>query len=127
MKPSARLFIVEDENGGFFGDGRCELLKAVMEHGSLSGAAEALGRGYRKAWADIRKAEEATGLKLVVRERGGARGGSSKLTESGERLVRAWERYSGEVALCMSRAYGIHLRDVIEGGVDGSGEDEGDA
>ena len=61
MKPSARLFIVEDENGGFFGDGRCELLKAVMEHGSLSAAAEALGRGYRKAWADIRKAEEATG------------------------------------------------------------------
>ncbi len=127
MKPSARLFIVEDENGGFFGDGRCELLKAVMEHGSLSAAAEALGRGYRKAWADIRKAEEATGLKLVVRERGGARGGSSRLTESGEGLVRAWERYSEEVGLCMSRAYGIHLKGIIEGGVHGSGEDEGDA
>ena len=127
MRPSARLFIVEDEKGGFFGDGRCELLRAVMEHGSLSAAAEALGRGYRKAWADIRKAEEATGLKLVVRERGGARGGSSMLTESGERLVRAWERYGAEVALCMERAYEIHLREVIEGGDHGPGENEGDA
>ncbi len=127
MKPRARLFVVEEEKRGFFGDGRCELLKAVMEYGSLSRAAESLGRGYRKAWSDIRKSEAATGLELVVRERGGPDGGSSKLTDSGERLVRAWERYREEVTLGMSEAYDRCLKDVIEGGVDGSGGTEGDA
>jgi molybdate transport repressor ModE-like protein len=68
------------------GDGGLKLLLAILEYGSLLGAARAIGWSYRHAWGYLRHAEAALGAPLTVSRpgRGAARG--TLLTESG-RLV----------------------------------------
>jgi molybdate transport system regulatory protein len=67
------------------------LLRAVAEHGSLNAAADALGRSYSRAHARITDLEDATGP-LVSRQRGGAGGGGSRLTEEARELLAGFER-----------------------------------
>ncbi len=116
MKPGIKLFLHDDDAGGLFGDGKYQLLLAIREHGSLQEAARSLGRGYRKAWGDIRKAEKALGRKLVKRARGGSTGGSSELTEYGIRVLDAWKEYRVSVQDGIEKAYERYLRELIEGG-----------
>ena len=119
MEPHARLYLFSDDEEGLFGDGRYRLLAAVREHGSIQEAARALGRGYRKAWGDIKRAEEGFGRKIVRKRRGGPGGGSTELTEFGCRLIEAWERYSAEVQSCIKCSFEKHLKNVVGGTSDG--------
>jgi len=114
MKPLVKLYLCDDERRGIFGDGRWQLLRAIAEEGSIRAAARRLGRGYRKAWGDIERAERAFGKALVERTRGGAEGGAAALTEFGRRVVDGWERCRDSVEACMLRQFEEHLRDVIE-------------
>jgi molybdate transport repressor ModE-like protein len=92
----------------------------VDEQGSLRAAADRLGRGYRKAWGDIRSAERALGRKLVVTKRGGPAGGTTELTEFGRHFLDGWERYRSEVWSCMDTAYDQQVGVILEiTGVDG--------
>ncbi len=118
MRPGIKLYLQDDEAGGIFGDGKYRLLLAIREHGSLQEAARSLGRGYRKAWGDIRKAERALGRQLVRRERGGSAGGSSELTDFGLRILEAWKKYRVSVDEGIDKAYDRHLRELVEGGSD---------
>lgn len=118
MKPGIKLFLNDDDAGGLFGDGKYQLLLAIREHGSLQEAAKILGRGYRKAWGDIRKSEEALGRKLVKRARGGRAGGSSELTEFGIKMLDAWKKYRVSVRDGIDKAYERYLRELIEGEID---------
>jgi molybdate transport system regulatory protein len=115
MEPHARLYLYTDDAEGLFGDGRYRLLTAIREHGSIQQAARILGRGYRKAWGDIKRAEEGFGRKIVRKRRGGPAGGSTELTEFGCRLLEGWERYRAEVQSCMERSFDECLKDVLEG------------
>ncbi len=72
------------------GHGRISLLRAVVEHGSITQAAKAFGMGYKSAWTAINTMNELSGTPLVERVIGGRGGGSTRLTEQGRRLV---ERY----------------------------------
>lgn len=116
MEPRARLFLHETGADGLFGDGKWDLLEAVREYGSLQTAAKTLGRGYRKAWEDIRKVEVSFGRKVVVRSRGGPSGGSTELTEFGARLLEAWKQYRADVSVGMNRAYDKYLKELIDRG-----------
>lgn len=130
MEPQAKLFLFSGEKDGLFGDGKWRLLVAVREHGSIQEAARRLGRGYRKAWGDIKRAEEGFGRRIVRKKRGGPSGGRTELTEFGNRLIDAWERYRTEVRSCMNEAFSKHLADVVKiGGPSGGawgGETGGD-
>ena len=118
MRPRAKLYLYDTEAGGVFGDGRWRLLAAVHELGSIREAARALGRGYRKAWGDIKRAEEALGRRLVRKSRGGPSGGSTELTDLGRELLRAWERYRDDVSSSMGEAFERHLERIVEGSSD---------
>lgn len=113
------MYLFSDDEEGLFGDGRYRLLAAVREHGSIQQAARALGRGYRKAWGDIKRAEEGFGRKIVRKKRGGPAGGSTELTEFGCMLLEAWESYRAEVQLCMKYSFNRYLKDVVGGTNDG--------
>ncbi len=121
MEPGARLFLNDDHSEGLFGDGKYLLLKAIEEHGSLRKAAGALGRGYRKAWEDIRRTEEGFGRPIVEMTRGGSDGGSARLTDFGRALLEAWERYRDDVNSEVESAWARYLKELIEGGDDGKG------
>lgn len=78
-------------DGEAFDASDAALLRAVDEHGSLNGAADALGRSYARAHARLKDLEAAFGP-LVERRRGGADGGGSRLTDGARDLLARFER-----------------------------------
>jgi len=67
------------------------LLRAIDSEGSLSRAAESLGRSYAHAQRRVVELEDAFGS-LVERQRGGAGGGGSELTDTATELLATFER-----------------------------------
>ncbi|WP_323675986.1 LysR family transcriptional regulator [Halorubellus sp. PRR65] len=67
------------------------LLSAVDREGSLSAAADALGRSYSRAHKRVGALEDKLGA-LVERERGGEGGGGSRLTDDGRALLARYAR-----------------------------------
>jgi molybdate transport system regulatory protein len=118
MEPNVRLYLFSKEAEGFFGDGKWQLLEAVREYGSIQEAAKRLGRGYRKAWGDIKRAEQGFGRAIVQKRRGGPSGGATELTEFGNRLLDAWRRYRTEVVSSMNDAFERYLKDIRGGSGD---------
>jgi len=73
-----------------------QLLKNIDQFHSLSKASTDLGISYRKAWGDLRKAEQLLGFPLVEKHRGGARGGETLLTADGQRFVASYNDFHKE-------------------------------
>lgn len=86
-----------DREGVGFGERDVRLLRAIREHGSLNEAASVLGRSYSRSQRRIVELEEAFGP-LVDRQRGGAGGGGSSLTETAERILAEFDRLEAEFA-----------------------------
>jgi molybdate transport system regulatory protein len=71
----------------------------IRDSASIRKAAEKLSIPYRTAWEHIRKIENAIGVPVVKTYRGGAKGGGGAgLTEEGERILHAYERYEQYLA-----------------------------
>jgi molybdate transport system regulatory protein len=77
---------------------RARLLTAIVEHGSVASAAEALGLPYRTAWKKLREMEAAAGAPLLESDSGGAAGGASRLTTFARELLEAFRRVSEPVS-----------------------------
>ncbi|MFB6081129.1 MAG: TOBE domain-containing protein [Haloferacaceae archaeon] len=73
------------------------LLRAVAAEGSVSGAAERLGRSRARALRRLERLEEGIGP-LVERRRGGADGGGSRLTDEGRALLARFDRLRAALA-----------------------------
>ncbi|GGB96830.1 ModE family transcriptional regulator [Marinobacterium zhoushanense] len=67
---------------------RLRLLEAIASTGSLTAAAELTGVSYKTAWNHLRELNSACGETLVSTSTGGASGGGSRLTDSGEALLK---------------------------------------
>ena len=85
-----RLWLSTKEGIGILGEGRLALLKEIEKTGSLKAAADNIGISYRKAWGNIKHAEEMLGFVLVEKHRGGKSGGASQLTSEGKNLLNAY-------------------------------------
>ncbi len=116
VQPGIRLFLLNEEGEGLFGDGRFKLLKEVRDRGSIVKAAETLGRGYRKAWEDIRRAEKGFGREIVIKSRGGSEGGSTRLTGFGLRLIDAWEEYRKDIFSSLEDSFSRNIKGLIKEG-----------
>ncbi|MFP4628340.1 MAG: TOBE domain-containing protein [Halobacteriales archaeon] len=68
-----------------------EMLRAIERHGSMSAAAEALGRSYPHLQRRVVALESAVGS-LTTRRRGGAGGGGTDLTAEARELIRTYDR-----------------------------------
>ena len=71
----------------FGGKARIELLRAIVEKGSITHAAKAVGMSYKAAWDAIDAMNTLAGAPLVARSAGGKGGGSTQLTARGLKLV----------------------------------------
>ncbi|WP_227375910.1 TOBE domain-containing protein [Haladaptatus halobius] len=78
-----------------FGAEDARLLRAIDDAGSLNAAATALGRSYAHAQRRVVALEDGLGA-LVRRERGGAHGGGSTLTENARSLLQRFRRLTAE-------------------------------
>lgn len=72
-------------------DGRARLLRYIDETGSISEAARRMGMSYRHAWGILKKIGLAAGKDVVHSRKGGKRGGSTRLSEFGKKILSAYE------------------------------------
>ena len=105
MKPEMRVYLMDDENRKFFGEGPDRLLRAVEETGSLRAAAGTMDMAYTKALKMLRHAEQAVGAPLTTRSTGGKGGGGSRLTPEGKELLAKYEAYRDQCAEANRRIY----------------------
>src|SRR5258705_3766057 len=80
------------------GPGKTELLEAIARTGSLTTAAKAIGMSYRRAWLLVDTMNRCFRAPVVKTATGGARGGSTVLTEVGLEVVRRY-RHAEAAAL----------------------------
>lgn len=92
MEPRSKFWI-EKDGELVFSDWRMDLLEAIEETGSLTGAAERLGVHYRRAWGKIKEMEERLGVKLIVTQSGGVGGGGTELTPQAQKYIRKYRRF----------------------------------
>ena len=111
--PGVKVWVESRRTGaGVFGDGKWRLLDALLRERSLTAASRVLRISYRKAWGDLRKAEQGLGVRLQVKERGGRGGGQTTLTPAGRRLHTAYAAFRAEVEDAMAAAWARHMKDV---------------
>ena len=88
------LWTIRRGNGPSLAPRVLEVLVKVHEHGSLSGACQALRISYRHAWDLVRNGEALFGQPLMLMERGKG----STLTALGEKLVWADRRIAARLS-----------------------------
>ena len=92
MSVSVKFRVWVEVNGvHVIGPGGYEILKAINELGSISGAARKLGMSYRFVWNYIDRMEKTLGVKLVEAWKGGRGRGGAKLTPEGQLLLQYYE------------------------------------
>lgn len=114
LTPKMKLWFSSGDVEGVFGDGKWRLLKAVEREGSLKAATDSLGISYRKAWGDLRKTEEALGVRFIEKHRGGSAGGESHLTETGKRWLSAYSRFRSIVEQTIEKEFKKGFAEIQE-------------
>lgn len=72
------------------GHGKIRLIEMVGEHGSISGAARAMGMSYRRAWLLLDEVNRMFREPVVETRLGGKGGGNASLTDFGKGLVELY-------------------------------------
>ncbi len=114
FRPRFKLWLSTKHVEGVFGDGKWRLLKAVESAGSLTIASKSLRISYRKAWGDLKKAQEALNVALVQKRRGGTKGGQTTLTTQGRKWIEAYTRFRGDIEKAVEKAYEKHIKELLK-------------
>lgn len=72
------------------GPGKADLLAAIQEAGSISGAARLLGMSYRRAWLLVETMNRCFREPLVATSAGGRHGGGTQLTSTGQQVLKSY-------------------------------------
>lgn len=90
-----------------FGPGKADLLDAIHEMGSISGAAKKMGMSYRRAWLLIDAMNRCFQQPLVDAAKGGSNGGGTQLTDLGEQVLQQYRELQTEVAIIAEKHFKI--------------------
>lgn len=82
-----------------FGPGKADLLDAIRETGSISGAGKKMGMSYRRAWLLVDAMNRCFQQPLVDAAKGGSNGGGTQLTELGIQILHDYRALQQEIAL----------------------------
>ena len=74
------------------GPGKVDLLEQIHAQGSILKAARKMNMSYMRAWTLLKTMENCFKRELVIKSRGGKRGGSAKLTEAGRTLLSLYRQ-----------------------------------
>ena len=92
---------VEEDGRLLFGEGRLALLQAVLDSGSLAGAARELSMSYRAAWGRLKASEKRLGFSLLERGQEGRR--AVHLTAKARRLMEQYRAMEREAQILADR------------------------
>lgn len=99
--------------GGRLGPGKADLLDAIAQTGSISGAGRAMKMSYRRAWLLVDDLNRMFRQPLVEAQPGGAKGGGARLTPLGLEVVTHYRAVESMV-LAAGAAHIEALRGLIE-------------
>ncbi len=91
-----RFWLTTTSDTEIMGEQLLALLRDIEILGSISAAAAKNNISYRKAWGDIKFAEEILKFPIVEKKRGGKDGGLSTLTPDGKLLLNAFDELTAE-------------------------------
>lgn len=114
LRARFKLWLSTRDIEGVFGDGKWRLFKAIENTGSLKAASESLRISYRKAWGDLKKAQDALNITLVEKQRGGILGGQTALTEQGKTWLKAYTRFRDDIEKAVEKAYEKHIKVLLK-------------
>ena len=113
-RPRFKLWLSTKDTEGVFGDGKWRLLRTIENAGSLSAASQSLRISYRKAWGDLKKAQDALNIALVEKQRGGNIGGQTILTSDGKKWLSAYAKFRGDIEKAVVKAYEKHIEKLLK-------------
>ena len=114
LRARLKLWLDSEQSGSSFGDGKWHLLQTIEKTESLRSTCELLGISYRKAWGDLKKAEQCLDLNLVTRSRGGRAGGQTVLSEQGKKWIKAYESFHRDIEGAVKTAYAKHIKGLVK-------------
>lgn len=79
------------------GPGKMELLAAIRDVGSISGAARRMRMSYRRAWLLVETMNSCFQSPLVETATGGRAGGGAALTAEGEKILQDYVVMAAEI------------------------------
>lgn len=89
------------------------LLRLIRETRSVRDACSRMQISYSTAWNLLNGAEEALGYPLILRNKGGPSGSGSLMTEKGECLLTACDRFEAEARENLESLYGRFLEKIL--------------
>jgi len=114
LRTRFKLWLSTEDAEGAFGDGKWRLLKTIDAKGSLKAASQSLHISYRKAWGDLKKAQQCLNVPLVEKQRGGIKGGRTTLTEQGKKWLTAYTRFRTDIEKAVEKAYEKHIKELVK-------------
>jgi molybdate transport system regulatory protein len=85
------------------GPGKADLLQAIGDEGSISGAARRMGMSYRRAWLLVETMNRSFRDPLVETGRGGRGGGGARLTTLGRKALDRYRRMEATARRAVAR------------------------
>ncbi len=95
---------------------RISLLEAVMEHKSITKAAETAGFSYKTAWDAVNAINNLLPRPAFITRTGGSHGGGAEITDEGRRLIRAFRRLEeklGQISAAIAAEGLEHEEDLL--------------
>ena len=80
------------------GPGKADLLDAIHEVGSISGAGRKLGMSYRRTWLLVDAMNRCWAEPLVEATAGGGQSKGARVTQSGQEILAAYRALEAQVA-----------------------------
>ena len=114
LRTRFKLWLSTEDAEGVFGDGKWRLLKSIDAESSLRAASQSLHISYRKAWGDLKKAQQYLDIPLVEKQRGGIKGGRTVLTEQGKKWLTAYTRFRSDIEKAVEKAYEKYIKELVK-------------
>jgi molybdate transport system regulatory protein len=99
---------------------RIALLEAVMEHKSITKAADAAGFSYKTAWDAVNAINNLLPRPAFITRIGGSHGGGAEITDEGRRLILAFRRLEeklGRISAAIAKEGLEHEEDLLFWGI----------
>ena len=96
-RPRLRIRIVFGKRG-MLGPGKADLLEGIARTGSIAAAGREMGMSYKRAWLLVETMNAMFREPVVLRSRGGARGGGAEVTETGRVVLEAYRAVEHRLA-----------------------------
>ena len=94
---------IDGSEGVFFGHGRAVLLERIIEHGSITKAAKSMNMAYRHAWDLVDSMNRQAKEPFVELATGGRGGGGARVTKAGERAIKLFWKFRGDLDAFLRR------------------------